>query len=109
MKSPDAARLASQYLFYFGGVSQARTGDLTAAIARAKATLAQFHIVGDLAQPEPFMAALRSLCGWGVLRLHRNSAPSPTRIPAELSDEIAALCAVDRVIFEAALTEKIAA
>ena len=109
LSTPDAARLASQYLFYFGGVSQARAGDLTAAIARAKATLAHFHIVGDLAQPEPFMASLRSLCGWGVLRLHRNSAPSPTRIPAELSTEIAALCAVDRAIFEAALPERLAA
>lgn len=109
VETEDAARLASQYLFYFSGRSQARCGDVSAATARAVGCLRRFDLVGDLAQPEAFHQALSALVGGGVLRLHRNAAPKPMEVAPHLRRRIEALCAPDRAIYDALCQQRVAA
>lgn len=98
---PDAVRLASQYLYYFAGVSQTAAKDVAQATARAINTLHQFDLVGDLARPTAFVEELRRLCGWGVISWHRNAAPTPPQVGPTLARRIARICAVDRAIYDA--------
>jgi len=100
--TPDAARIASQYLFYFGGVSQGRCPNLPRAIQAAQSALARFDLVGDLGNPGEFARGLRRLTGGPLPRLHRNRAPTPTQIPPALRPQITALCAPDIAIYQAA-------
>jgi hypothetical protein len=99
----DAARLASQYLFYFAGVSQNQTDDLPEAVARAQTALSRFALIGDLAKPQPFVRGLARLAQVPALPwLPRNRAPVRTTVPPDLRDEIEALCAPDIAIYRAA-------
>ena len=98
----DAARLASQYLFYFSGHSQNHTDDLNRSVARAQSALARFDLVGDLGDPLGFARALGRLTGGVLPWLHRNRAPVPTRVPPELRAHITELCAPDLAIYQAA-------
>lgn len=102
LDTPDAARLASQYLFYFAGHSQTRCRDLPRAILRAQSALARFDLVGDLADPGEFARGLRRLVGGPLPLLHRNRAPLATSVPTELRPRISALCAADIAIYNAA-------
>jgi len=102
LDTPDAARIASQYLFYFSGHSQNRSPDLHRAIRTAQSALARFDLVGDLSDPSGFARDLRRLTGGPLPWLHRNRAPAPTKVPAALSARIAALCAPDIAIYQAA-------
>lgn len=99
LETEDAARLASQYLFYFGGRSQNNAPDLDAAIACACRNLARFDLVGDLAQPDAFARDLRALTGMPILKWQRNAAPRPTRIPTADRAQIEQLCAADIAIY----------
>ena len=109
LDTADARRLASQYLFYFGGRSQDRCIEISAMIERSIGCLSQFDLVGDLAAPDAFHGALSRLAGGGILRLHRNAAPARTRIPRPLRAQIEALCGADRAIYEAATQNRMAA
>lgn len=102
LDTADAPRIGSQYLFYFGGVFANRTADLPAAIARARAALTRFDLVGDLARPAKFAADLRRLVPGPMPVLTRNRAPSPTLVPAELRPRIEQVCAADLEIYTAA-------
>ncbi|WP_171052679.1 sulfotransferase family 2 domain-containing protein [Ruegeria sediminis] len=102
LDTPDAPRLASQYLFYFSGRSQNRCCDLPRAIETAIASLARFTLVGDLSDPAAFARGLRRIAG-PLPRLRRNRAPSPTVIPDALRPRITQLCAPDIAIYRAAL------
>ncbi|PCI42976.1 MAG: hypothetical protein COB49_12975 [Alphaproteobacteria bacterium] len=99
----DAPRIASQYLFYFGGQQQDQnqSADQNRAIDTAKLALAQFDLVGDLSNPAAFTKGLRHLTGGLVPWVHRNRAPSPTLVPPELRAQITALCAADIAIYRA--------
>ncbi|KUJ73196.1 hypothetical protein AVO45_15765 [Ruegeria marisrubri] len=101
LDTPDAARLASQYLFYFGGRSQTRCRDLPRAIETAIASLRRFDLVGDLSDPAAFAAGLRRLIG-PLPHLRRNRAPTPTVVPEALAPQIRELCAPDIAIYRAA-------
>jgi len=109
LDTPDAARLASQYLFYFAGHSQTRAPDLDHSIQRAIAALDRFDLVGDLAAPGAFARDLRRITHTPILQWRRNAAPAPTEIPASLHSRIEALCAPDIAIFDAVRSRRIAA
>ncbi|MEL7091883.1 MAG: sulfotransferase family 2 domain-containing protein [Pseudomonadota bacterium] len=109
LDTPDAARLASQYLFYFAGTSQANAPDLPQAISRAITHLTRFDLVGDLAAPNVFARDLRRLTHTPILISKRNVAPDATVIPAPLRPRIAALCAADTAIYSAVLSAQNAA
>ena len=100
LKTQDARRLASQYLFYFAGKSQKAAPETAPLVARAIANLSRFDIVGDLGKPHVFARDLRRLTGLPLLRWYRNAAPIPTRVPASLRSEIEALCAPDIAIYQ---------
>jgi sulfotransferase famil protein len=102
LDTPDAARLASQYLFYFAGHSQNTSPDLRRSIQAAQKALARFDLVGDLSDPRAFAQGLRRLTGGPLPWLHRNRAPDATTVPPALRPRIAALCAPDIAIYRAA-------
>lgn len=108
LNTQDAARLGSQYLFYFSGRSQNRSDDLKAAIRRARIALARFDLVGDLRQPEAFAIALRRLIGGPLPVLARNRAPTRSLVPPSLRGRIEALCAPDIEIYGAATSKRCA-
>lgn len=103
LTTPDAGRLASQYLFYFAGEAQTTCTDLPAALIRAKAALSRFALIGDLSDPAGFARETARLTGWTLPMLHRNRAPAPPDLPPGLRRRIEALCAPDRAIHDAAL------
>ncbi len=110
LDSPDAARLASQYLFYFAGETQGTAPDLPAAIDRACDALGRFALIGDLSRPRPFMRQLARLAGVAALPwLPRNRAPLRTRVPDDLRPRIEQLCAPDIAIHSAAVGQARAA
>lgn len=98
----DAARIASQYLFYFGGQSQNRCRDLPGTIRAAHSALARFDLVGDLSDPADFAQGLRRLTGGPLPWIHRNRAPVATVVPDQLRAQIATLCAPDLAIYRTA-------
>lgn len=102
LDTPDARRLASQYLFHFAGPSLATSQDLPEALATAQANLARFTLIGDLAEPRAFARALGRLTGLPLPLLHRNRAPCPAQIPPDLHEKIHALTAADRTLYKAA-------
>lgn len=102
LDTPDAARLGSQYLFYFGGHSWVRSTDPARAVRRARAALAGFDLVGDLSDPSGFVRELRRLVGGPLPLLHRNRAPHGGRVPASVRARVAAVCAPDLAIWDAA-------
>ncbi len=101
LDTPDAIRLASQYLFYFAGRSRARIPDLALGILQAQAALFRFDLVGDLNDPAGFLRGLRRLTRGPLPMLVRNRAPTPTRVPAGLRSRIEHLCAPDIAIYRA--------
>jgi hypothetical protein len=104
LDSPDAARLASHYLFYFAGETQATAADLPAAIRTACTALGRFALIGDLSRPRPFVRQLARLSGVAALPwLPRNRAPRQTSVPEALRPRIERLCAPDIAIHAAAL------
>ncbi len=96
---PDAVRIGSQYLFYFGGV----VSNQDQAITRAKMALSRFDLVGDLSDPTGFLAGLRRLVPGPLLHLHRNRAPPSCPVPKALQARIEQICAADIAIYRAAL------
>jgi len=96
---PDAARLATQYLFYFGGA----TSGQEQTIPRAKLALSRFDLVGDLGNPTGFLTALRQLVPGPLLHLHRNQAPPVPPISETLQARIKQICAADIAIYRAAM------
>lgn len=109
LDTPDAMRLASQYLFYFGGAWQGPGKDVTDLTARAIQNLSAFDLVGDLAAPEEFRRALRRLTFAPVPRLRRNVAPMPLAVPSRLRPRLDALCAPDIAIYESRFRRRVAA
>ena len=109
LHSPDAPRLASQYLFYFAGGHQGHVEDVQAATQRAIANLRRFHLVGHLSAPAAFGRDLRHLTRMPILNWRRNAAPRPTHIPDGLHARIAALCAPDIAIYDAVRARQVAA
>lgn len=95
LETPDAARLGSQYLFYFGGASRDPGAAITA--------LSRFRLVGDLSCPERFAAGLRGLCGGVLPVIHRNRAPQPAQVSRRLRPRLEAVCAPDLEIYHAVL------
>lgn len=102
LDTADARRLASQYLFHFAGHSLTTCPDLSHALATARANLARFALIGDLARPRAFAQALRRFTGVPLPILHRNRAPVPLQMPPDLRRKIDALTAADRVLYDAA-------
>lgn len=98
----DATRIASQYLFYFGGHSQNHSRDLSHSIRKAQSALTQFNLVGDLSNPGEFAHNLRRLTGGPLPWLHRNRAPVTASVPPALRQQITALCAPDIAIYQSA-------
>ncbi|MEL6619003.1 MAG: sulfotransferase family 2 domain-containing protein [Pseudomonadota bacterium] len=109
LDTADAARLASQYMFYFAGAWQGPGRDVAALTARAIHNLAAFDLVGDLAAPEDFRRALRQLTFAPLPRLRRNVAPVPLSVPNRLRPRIEALCAPDIAIYESRFRRRTAA
>ncbi len=101
LDTPDAARIASQYLFYFAGQSQTPGTDSAPLIARAIAALARFDVVGDMAHPQTFARDLQLLIRTPLPRWKRNTAPAPTDVPASLRPRIESLCAPDIAVYRA--------
>ncbi|OUS39060.1 hypothetical protein A9Q94_00460 [Rhodobacterales bacterium 56_14_T64] len=99
LDSPDAERIGSQFLFYFGGA----TSDQDQAITRANLALSQFDLVGDLGNPAGFLTSLRQLVPGPLLHLHRNRAPPVHPIPEALQARIEQICAADIAIYRAAM------
>lgn len=97
----DAARLASQYLFYFAGVSRTMVSDPAVAEARAIDNLRSFALVGRLDEPEEFLSGLRRLTGRRLTYLKRNVAPTRVHLSDALRRRIEQLCASDLEIYEA--------
>lgn len=99
----DAARLATQYLFYFARTRAAACADIDSAVTRAIAALRRFAVVGDLSRPAAFRNALRGLAGGPLPVWHRNRAPSsPPDLPWALRARIESLAAPDLAIYRAA-------
>ena len=109
LDTPDAARLASQYLFSFAGHSQDRVTDLDSCIARAIENLSRFDLVGDLGAASDFARRLRRITHTPILQWRLNAAPEPTEVPPELRARIEALCAPDIAIYDAVQTLRLAA
>jgi len=109
LDTPDALRLASQYLFYFAGQSPQQGQDPAPLIARAITALGHFDIVGDLDQPAVFARQLQHHVGTPLPLWRRNAAPVPTEIPSELRPRIEALCAPDLAVYHALQRTRIAA
>lgn len=100
LDTPDALRLASQYLFYFAGQSQLRRSNSKPLVARAMRALARFDFVGDLSDPMACATGLRTLTGGPLPVWHRNRAPKHIPVPNYLRPKLEALCAPDMEIFE---------
>ncbi|MFG6539280.1 MAG: sulfotransferase family 2 domain-containing protein [Roseovarius sp.] len=109
LDTPDAMRLASQYLFYFAGQSLQPGQNPAPLIARAITALERFDVVGDLSQPHVFAKRLQRYTGQCVPLWRRNVAPVPTEIPRDLRPRIEALCAADITVYRAARDTRIAA
>lgn len=105
----DAARLASQYLFYFAQGGQSYGLDSAQLVQRAVSNLSQFALVGDLSAPEEFAAGLERIVGKTLPRWRRNRAPNPTTVPPQLAERIANLCAADIQIYDAVQVKRLAA
>ena len=102
LETPEAARLASQYLFHFAGHSQNQTSNLTRSVLKAQYSLAQFDLIGDFSNPAEFARGLRRLTG-GYLHWSRNNrAPHISVLPYSLRSKVAALCAPDLAIYQTA-------
>jgi hypothetical protein len=97
----DAARLAAQYLFYFGGPVQT--------VAAAVDNLAAFDLVGDLSDTAGFARDLRALTGARLPLRRRNTAPRPTQVPPALLARITDLCAADIAIYRGLRAHRLAA
>lgn len=109
LDTPDAARLASQYLFYFAGQTQTPGTDPTPLIDQAITALGRFDVVGDLSAPQAFGQDLQRLVGTPLPRWKRNAAPAPTEVPDALRARIETLCAPDIAIYRAVLARRAAA
>ena len=109
LETVDAARLGSQYMFYFAGHWQTPTTDTAALTNTAIANLSLFDLVGDLAAPDDFARKLRRLTGTPLIRLRRNVAPVPVTIPTALRAKIETLCAPDIAIYQSQFPQQIAA
>jgi hypothetical protein len=109
VETEDARRIASQYLFYFGGESLTMTQEPNTAETRAITALLRFDVVGDLARPAQFAHDLRKLTGGVLPVIRRNVAPAQTKIPSHLRTRIEALCASDMRIYHSVLSARLAA
>jgi hypothetical protein len=109
LETEDAARLASQYLFYFGGRWQTPGTDTQALTQTAITNLSSFDLVGDLSAPDDFMRSLRRLTHTPLIRLRRNVAPTSVTIPNRLRPQIEVLCAPDIAIYHSRFRRQIAA
>ena len=103
IETADAQRIASQYLFYFGGHSQTELTDINPVVRRAIRNLSRFDLIGDLARPAAFQRGLVQLTGTPLPHWRRNRAPQPTQVPATLLPQLQSICAPDIEIFRAAL------
>ena len=109
LDTPDAQRLASQYLFYFAGHWQGPGINIGALTVRASRHLARFELVGDLSDPDDILRGLRRLTLTPLVHLRRNVAPVPLSVPHKLRPRIEALCAADIAIYESRLAQRHAA
>lgn len=100
LDTPDATRIARQYLFYFGGDS--------GSVTEAARNLSRFDLVGTLDDTGGFARDLGRLAGLPLPVLSRNRAPSPTQVPDELRARIETLCADDRAIYRARILTGVA-
>lgn len=106
LDTSDAARLATQYLFYFAGQD---TGDRDTRIDRAIANLGRFDVVGDLNDTDAFVCDLRGLIRGPLPQWRRNAAPARTTVPDHLRPQIETLCAPDIAIYKAVKAHRTAA
>jgi hypothetical protein len=109
LDTQDAARLASQYLFYFAQGGQHYGMDTRQLIDRAITNLSSFSLVGNLSEPKEFAAGLERITGKYLPQWRRNSAPEPTTVPSNLLDHISTLCTADVKIYEAMQRKRLAA
>ncbi|WP_415919317.1 sulfotransferase family 2 domain-containing protein [Tateyamaria sp. SN6-1] len=109
LETDDAARLASQYLFYFAGHWQRPGVDLAQLTERAISNLSCFDLVGDLGDTARFARDLRRLTMTPIPRLRRNAAPTEQPIPEALRPRIEALCAADLAIYRSRFQTRAAA
>jgi hypothetical protein len=109
LNTQDAARLASQYLFYFAQGGQSYGMNTQQLIDLAITNLAKFALVGDLSEPKEFAAGLERITGKSLPRWRRNNAPEPTVVPSHLVDHISTLCAADSTFYEAMQRKRLAA
>ncbi len=93
LHTEDAARLARQYLFYFGGPDECAD--------TAVDVLGDFDLVGDLRSPDRFRRDLQNLVGFLPPTAIRNRAPEPTCVPPALRPQIETLCQADLRIYRA--------
>lgn len=101
LETSDARRIASQYLFYFAGVTSDNSVNLTQDIETAQQNLQRFDLVGNLAEPDAFSRALRHITRLPIMKWRRNAAPHATHIPAHLHGKIEDICQADIQIFNA--------
>ena len=109
LETDDAARIASQYLFYFARYEHNAPTNKQAAVQRAIDNLRQFSLIGDLSSPAQFASALARMSGMPLPVWHRNKAPNPTYVPPRLYSKISDLCAGDIEIYDAVQNRRIAA
>lgn len=109
LETADAARLASQYMFYFGGQTRTMAQDAGPVVRRAIENLRRFSVVGDLRYPDEALGDLRGLVGWGLPHLRRNTAPPRAELSPYLRHRVRDLCAADLEIYEETLNRREAA
>lgn len=109
LETPDAARLASQYLFYFAGESQTMQPDTALLVEKAISNLSCFNIVGDLSDTDDFLRKLRRLTHSPLPHWRRNTAPDVVTVPQDLRSRIESLCAADMQIHSAFRKRRVAA
>lgn len=109
LDTEDAARIASQYLFYFSRFDQTMQVDTNRLVQRAIINLSRFDLVGDLSAPKEFARGLNRLSGGPLPIWRRNSAPNSTIVPLRLLAPISQLCAADIEIYNTVQSNRIAA
>ncbi len=107
LETPAAHRLGAFYVYFFSGLPADADMTTDAALARAKANIDRFDVVGFLDRLEDFEAAIRREVGVRIRIGHENraSAARPATDDA-LARRVEELTAPDRALFDHAVATR---